>query len=517
MTQAQLPANATALVQVPATLDKLHKSLTGIEGLDIITGGGLPKGRATLVCGGTGTGKSILAMEFLYRGITQFNEPGVLMTFEESSADVVQNMSSLGFDLPSLVTQRTLVMDHVALNLEEVVEAGSFNLDALFIRLAQAIDSVGAKRVVLDTIDALFNALPNPARLRTELRRLFLWLKDRGVTAIVTGEGGRQTYTRDGLEEYVSDCVILLTANMESRMASRCLRIIKYRGSYHGTNEYPFVVDQHGVSLVPITAEDLVSVSNQDRMSSGVPKLDDMLGGKGFYRASVILVSGAAGTGKSTFLASFSHAACLRQERTIYLSFEESPSQIVRNMQSVGINLDPHIQQGFLLLTSSRCTQFDLDQHLLKIQRTVTTFVPSVVVIDPLTSLANIASHLYIKRMLAKLVDFLKSRNITLMLGSLTPSGAAPEGSSIAISSLIDSWIFLQEIEGDGEVNRALVIRKSRGMGHSNKVREFKITDQGIDVCDILYGATGVLTGRPRQMKLASERAVVLQSEVDKL
>lgn len=505
------------LTQTDAALVQLPKSLTGIEGLDIITGGGLPKGRATLVCGGTGTGKTILALEFLYRGITQFNEPGVLLTFEESSSDVILNMRSLGFDLESLVANQSLVMDFVALNPEEVVEAGSYNLDALFIRLSQAIDSIGAKRVVLDTIDVLFSALPNPARLRTELHRLFQWLKDKGVTAIVTGEGGRQTYTRDGLEEYVSDCVILLTANMENRMATRCLRIIKYRGSYHGTNEYPFVVDQHGVSLVPITAEGLASVSNQERVSSGVLKLDDMMGGKGFYRASVILVSGAAGTGKSTFLSSFAQAACLRQNRTIYFSFEESPSQIVRNMRSVGINLDAHIQEGLLLLESCRSNQFDLDQHLLKIQRTVTEFAPRVVVIDPITSLADIASHLNIKRMLTKLVDFFKSRNISLMLGSLTPSGGAPEGSSIAISSLIDSWIFLQDIEGDGEVNRALVIRKSRGMGHSNKVREFKITDQGIDLCDILYGATGVLTGRPRQMMLASERSVVLQSEVDKL
>lgn len=496
-------------------LGKLPKSLTGIEGLDIITGGGLPKGRATLVCGGTGTGKSILATEFLYRGITQFNEPGVLMSFEESSADVIQNMSSLGFDLPSLIAKKSLVMDHVALNLEEVVEAGSFNLDALFIRLSQAIDSVGAKRVVLDTIDALFIALPNPARLRLELHRLFQWLKDKGVTAIVTGEGGPQSFTRDGLEEYVSDCVILLSARMENRMASRCLRIIKYRGSYHGTNEYPFVVDEHGVSLIPITAEGLACAASTERVFSGIPKLDDMLDGKGFFQASAVLVSGAAGTGKSIFLASFAHAACLRQDRTIYFSFEESPSQIIRNMMSVGINLDAHIQSGLLLLVSSRSTQFDLDQHLLKIQRTVNQFEPSVVVIDPITSLSDIASHLYIKRMLAKLVDFLKSRSISLMLGSLTPSGAAPEGTSVAISSLIDSWMLLQEIEGDGEVNRALVIRKSRGMAHSNKVREFKITNAGVEICDILYGTTGVLTGRSRQMMLASHQSLALQSEVD--
>lgn len=497
--------------------DKLPKSLTGIEGLDLITGGGLPKGRATLLCGGTGTGKSILAMEFLYRGITQYSERGVLMTFEESSLDVIQNMRSLGFDLPRQVAKRNLVMDYVALNPEEVVEAGSFNLDALFIRLAQAIDSIGAQRVVLDTVDALFSALPNPMRLRAELRRLFQWLKDKGVTAMVTGEAGLQTYTRNGLEEYVSDCVILLTTRMDNAMASRCLRIIKYRGSYHGTHEYPFVVDEQGVSLIPITAEGLACVASDERVSSGVPKLDDMLGGKGFYRASAVLVSGAAGTGKSTFLASFAHAACLRQDRTIYFSFEESPRQIVRNMRSVGINLDEYIHQGVLSVQSIRSTQFDLDQHLLKIQRMVTQFAPRVMVIDPITSLADIASHLDIKRMLTKLVDFLKYRDITLMIGSLTPSGAAPEGTSVAISSLIDSWIFLQALEGDGEVNRALVIRKSRGMAHSNKVREFKITDQGIEVCDILYGAAGVLTGRPRQLMMSSEKSAVLQSEVDRL
>jgi circadian clock protein KaiC len=501
----------------PTPVQTLPKTFTGIEGLDVITGGGLPTGRATLVCGGTGTGKTILAMEFLYRGATQFNEPGVLMTFEENSHDVAQNMLSLGLNVQALVYNKSLVLDYVALNPEEVVEAGSFNLDALFIRLAQAIDSIGAKRVVLDTIDSLFGALPNPARLRSELHRLFQWLKDKGVTAIVTGESGAHTYTRDGLEEYVSDCVILLTTNMENRMASRSLRIIKYRGSYHGSNEYPFVIDEHGVSLIPITAEGLECAASAERVSSGIPKLDDMIKGSGFYRASAILVSGAAGTGKSTFLASFAHAACQRQERALYISFEESASQIVRNMKSAGIHLDGHVQQGLLKIESSRCTQFDLEQHLLKIRRAVTTFDPQVVVIDPITSLADIASHLYIKRMLAKLVAFLKNRNISLMLGSLTPSGAAPEGTSVAISSLIDSWIFLEDIEGDGELNRALVIRKSRGMAHSNKVREFKITDDGIDICDILYGTTGVLTGRPRQMLMAKNKAMLLQTEVDSL
>ncbi len=517
MTKAKPSTITTPLAKTDTALVQLPKSLTGIEGLDIITGGGLPKGRATLVCGGTGTGKTILALEFLYRGITQFNEPGVLLTFEESSPDVILNMRSLGFDLQSLVTNKSLVMDFVALNPDEVVEAGSFNLDALFIRLSQAIDSIGAKRVVLDTIDALFNGLPNPARLRAELHRLFQWLKDKGVTAIVTSESGAQTYSRDGLEEYVSDCVILLTAHMENRMASRCLRIIKYRGSYHGTNEYPIVIDAHGVSLIPITAQGLQSPATKDRISSGIPKLDDMLGGQGFYRASAILVSGAAGTGKSTFLASFSRAACQRQERVIYFSFEESAGQIVRNMQSAGIQLDQYLEDGLLQIESNRCTQFDLDQHLLKIEKSVAHFDPQVVVIDPITSLTDIASHLFIKRMLAKLVAFLKNRNISLMIGSLTPSGAAPEGSSLAISSLIDSWLFLQDIEGDGEVNRALIVRKSRGMANSNKVREFKITDNGVEICDILYGASGVLTGRPRQLMLAKSQSALLQTEIDQM
>ncbi|NBT05970.1 MAG: circadian clock protein KaiC [Betaproteobacteria bacterium] len=439
-------------------------------------------------------------MEFLYRGIAEFDEPGVLMTFEESPLDVAQNMHSLGFDVQSMVSSRKMVMDCVVLDPEEVLEGGSFNLEGLFIRLGQAIDSIGAKRVVLDTIDSLFSCLPNPARIRSELHRLFRWLKDKGVTAIVTGESGMDTYTRDGLEEYVSDCVILLTVSVSDRMASRFLRIIKYRGSDHGKNEYPFVIDGRGIALFPITAEGLDWQASQDRISSGVKKLDQMLGGAGFYQGSTVLVSGSAGTGKSTFLASFINAACLRKERAIYISFEESPSQIVRNMNSIGIRFEQHLEQGLLRIESYRCTQCDLEQHLLNIHRVIEEFLPRAVVIDPITSLSDISSHLFIK---------------SLMLGSLTPSGATPEGTSASISSLIDSWIFLREIEGDGEFNRALVIRKSRGMNHSNKVREFKITDDGIDICEVIYGATGVLTGRARQLQSAEIVRELNQSKID--
>ena len=505
------PASAAA----SRSSEALCKSLTGIKGLDTITGGGLPTGRATLVCGGAGTGKSILAMEFLYRGIAEFDEPGVLMTFEESPLDVAQNMHSLGFDVQSMVSSRKMVMDCVVLDPEEVLEGGSFNLEGLFIRLGQAIDSIGAKRVVLDTIASLFSCLPNPARIRSELHRLFRWLKDKGVTAIVTGESGMDTYTRDGLEEYVSDCVILLTVSVSDRMASRFLRIIKYRGSDHGKNEYPFVIDGRGIALFPITAEGLDWQASQDRISSGVKKLDEMLGGAGFYQGSTVLVSGSAGTGKSTFLASFINAACLRKERAIYISFEESPSQIVKNMNSIGIRFEQHLEQGLLRIESYRCTQCDLEQHLLNIHRVIEEFLPRAVVIDPITSLSDISSHLFIKRMLAKLTGVLRTRGVSLMLGSLTPSGATPEGTSAGISSLIDSWIFLREIEGDGELNRALVIRKSRGMNHSNKVREFKITDDGIDICEVIYGATGVLTGRARQLQSAERVAEIKQSEID--
>ena len=494
---------------------ELPKSLTGITGLDLITDGGLPKGRATLICGGTGTGKTMLAMEFLYRGITNFDEPGVFMAFEESTKDLITNVNSLGFDLKVLVASKKLVLDYVAVNAEEIVEAGGYNLDALFIRLGEAIDSIGAKRVVLDTIESLFSSLPNPTIVRAELRRLFRWLKDKDVTAIVTGESGVGTFTREGIEEYVSDCVINLTLNIDNRLASRGLRIVKYRGSNHGSNEYPFVIDHNGFSLIPITSGRLDYKVLDERISTGIPGLDLMLGGKGFYRGSAILISGASGTGKSTFMSKFAENACMRNERVVYFSFEESPSQISRNMRSVGIAFERYLKKELLCIESARASQCALDMHLLNIQEVINSFDPKIVIIDPITSLRDIASEYDLKRVMVKLIDFLKSKDITIMIGSLADSSEPPDSSALSISSLIDSWILLRDIESNGERNRALFIRKSRGMPHSNKVREFIITDQGIEILDVFSGPEGVLVGGAREIGSAKQVAInVLNREL---
>ena len=498
---------------LPVKRPQLPKVLTGIEGLDTITNGGLPKGRPTLVCGNTGCGKTLLAMEFLVKGATQFNEPGVFMAFEESTKDLVANVASLGFDLKGLIASKKIAVDFVYIERDQVAQAGEYNLDALFIRSGSAIDAIGAKRVVLDTIESLFSSLPNQAILRAELRRLFRWLKDKGVTAIITGESGVDTISRQGLEEYVSDCVILLDNRVEDQIGTRRLRIVKYRGSLHGTNEYPFLIDEDGLSLTPITKAALNYHAASGRVSTGIPRLDTMLGSKGFYRGSSVMYSGTAGTGKSSFLAHFADAACKRGERVLFCAFEESPSQITRNMKSIGFDLDRWIKKDLLKIESIRPSQFGLDMHLIMIQKAVDEFKPQIVIMDPITSFVGHANDSRVKNILMKLVDFLKSKGITAMFSSLTPSGSPTETSHVAISSLIDSWILLRDLECNGERNRSLYILKSRGMSHSNQVREFLITDKGVELVDVYSGAHGIVTGGARLSMLAQEKALDVKAQ----
>ena len=502
---------------MPEHRPQLPKALTGIEGLDIITEGGLPKARASLICGSTGTGKTLLAMEFLLKGAMRYNEPGVFMAFEESTTDLIANVNSIGFDLKGLIADKKVVVDFVYIDRDEIVEAGEYNLDALFIRLGAAIDAIGAKRVVLDTIESLFSSLPNPAVLRAELRRLFCWLKEKGVTAVITAEAGTDSLSRQGIEEYVSDCVINLSISIEDRVASRRLRIVKYRGTSHGTNEYPFVIDGEGVSLIPITSSRLEHSVSHASVSSGIQRLDTMLGGEGFFKGSVILMSGTSGTGKTTFMSHFADAACRRNERVIYFSFEESPDQIIRNMRSVGLNLEQWVKKGLLVIESRRPTQCGLDMHLVLALKLIAEHAPKVVIMDPVTSFSDIANPGDVKRILMKFVDHMKSLGITTMFGSLTPSGLPSEVSAVNISSLIDSWILLRDLENNGERNRGIYILKSRGMNHSNQVREFLLSDQGVEICDVYIGAGGVATGGARLNMLAQEKAsgLKLQEEIE--
>jgi circadian clock protein KaiC len=475
--------------------------------LDEITDGGLPKGRPTLVCGSAGCGKTLLAMEFLVRGATQFNEPGVFMAFEETANDLTQNVASLGFDLKDLVARKKIVLDFVHFERSEIEESGEYDLEGLFIRLGQAIDSIGAKRVVLDTIETLFSCLPNPLILRAELRRLFRWLKDKGVTAIITGERGEEGLTRQGLEEYVSDCVILLDQRASDLISSRLLRIIKYRGSTHGTNEYPFLIDENGISVLPITSLSLQDIASTERVPTGIARLDAMLGGAGYYRGSSVLVSGTAGTGKSSLAAHFAEAACRRGERALYFAFEESPTQIIRNMRSLGIDLSPWVQKGLLHFEANRPTSMGLEMHLTMMRKAINAFKPQVVIVDPLNSFIIWGNETQVKSMLMRLVDFLKMNRITGLLTSLTPGGRALEQTDVAISSLIDTWVLLRDIEIGGERVRGLYILKSRGMAHSNQIREFLLTDHGVELRDVYVGPGGVPSGSARLVQEAQEQA----------
>ena len=485
----------------------LAKSPTSIQGLDEITGGGIPKGRPTLVCGGAGCGKTLLAMEFLVRGATQYNEPGAFISFEETEKELTANVASLGFDLDDLVRRKKIWLEHIHVERSELEESGAFDLEGLFIRIHLAIESIGARRVVLDTVESLFSELPNPQILRAELRRLFHWLKKKGVTTIVTAERGDGTLTRQGLEEYVSDCVILLDHRVNDQSSIRRLRIVKYRGSTHGTNEYPFLIDEEGFSVLPVTSLGLNYASSQGRISSGIPRLDTMLSGKGYFRGSTVLVSGTAGTGKTSIAAQFVDAACKRGERVLFFTFEESPSQLVRNMRSIGIDFEPWKRKGLLQFHATRPTLYGLETHLATSIKLIEKFKPAAVVLDPINAFVMGENQTEVKTMLLRLVDYLKMKRITAFCTSLTSADESMEATDIYISSLIDTWLLLRDIEIGGERNRGLYVLKSRGMAHSNQIREFRLTDHGIELLDVYVGAEGVLTGSARLSQEAKDEA----------
>ncbi|MFB3905624.1 MAG: circadian clock protein KaiC [Acidobacteriota bacterium] len=492
---------------------ELPKCPTGIRGLDEITEGGLPRGRPTLVCGGPGCGKTLLAVEFLVRGIRDFGEPGALMAFEEKEEELTANFASLGFELPHLIHRKKLAIDIVQIERSEIEETGEYDLDGLFIRLGCIVDQVGARRVALDSLEALFVGLSNEAIVRAELRRLFRWLKERGVTAVITAEQGRGTLTRHGLEEYVSDCVILLDHRVKNQIATRRLRVVKYRGSSHGTNEYPALIDKGGLSVLPISSLNLKYPVSTEFVSSGIQRLDDMLKGKGYYRGSSILVSGMAGTGKSSIAAAFADRACRDGRNCLYYSFEESPAQLIRNMESIGLDLGQWISSGRLRFEATRPTFYGLESHLVSLHNLVEEFKPEAVVIDPVSNLTAVGDFAEIRAMLTRLIDFLKNRQVTAVFTSLTEGGGELEQSEVGISSLMDTWLLLRMVESANERNRVLYVLKSRGMAHSNQLREFLLSDHGIELLDTYVGPGSVLTGSARLAQEARDR----QAELDRV
>ncbi len=495
----------------------LEKCPTGIQGLDEVTYGGLPRGRNTLVCGVAGSGKTLMGIEFLVRGATQFNEPGVFMAFEETGEELTQNVASLGFDLTQLQKDKKLAIDFVRIERSEIEETGEYDLEGLFIRINQAIESVKAKRVVLDTIESLFAGLQNQGILRAELRRLFAWLKEKGVTSVITGETGTVpgSMTRYGLEEYISDCVILLDNRVHDQIATRRIRIAKYRGSMHGTNEYPFLIEDTGLSILPITSIGLTYKVSTERVSTGISRLDEMLGGKGFYKGSTVLINGPAGTGKTTLAASFANAVCSAGDRCLYFAFEESPEQIVRNMRSIGIDLSPWLKNGRLLIRSTRPTYYGLEMHLSLMEKLVNKVKPSAVVIDPITNLITVSTEIDVQLMLTRIIDYMKNLGITVLLTTLSYVGASIEKSETGVSSLMDTMILLKDMEIGGERNKGLYIIKSRGMEHSNQIREFTFGKEGIKLVDVYSGPAGVLTGSARLSQEAMEKAEALLKKED--
>ena len=497
----------------PPQKGALPKCPTGIHGLDEITFGGLPRGRPTLVCGGPGCGKTLLGMEFLVRGATEFGEPGVCLSFEETAEELTCNVASLGFDVDRLIASKKLAIDYVFIERSLIEEAGEWDLEALFVRLAHAVESIGAKRVLLDSVESLFAGLSNEALLRSELRRLFRWLKEKKLTAVVTGERGNGSLTRHGLEEYISDCVIFLDNKVTESVFTRRMRVVKYRGSTHGANEYPFLIDKTGFSVLPVTSLDLDHVVSEERIPSGIPGLDDLFGGAGFYRGSAVLISGTAGTGKTSIAAHFIDAACSRGEKCVYFSFEESTGQVCRNMRSIGINLNRWIEKGLLRFSATRPTTLGLEMHLVKMLAMINEFKPDNVVVDPITALLAAGSDAEARSMLLRMVDFLKLNGITAVMTTLTGVGEFQEYTDVNISSIVDVWLLLRDIESGGERNRGIYVIKARGIAHSNQIREFLLTEHGAELRDVYLGSGGLLTGSSRVAQEAKEAMQVLQTQ----
>ena len=471
------------------TLSALSKIPTGIQGFDEITEGGLPEGRVSLVAGAAGSGKTVFAMSFLVNGAEQYGDPGLFVSFEETSRDLETNFASQGLDLKALQEAGRLALDHIRIERSEMEETGDYDLEGLFVRLGAEIDAIGARRVVLDTIEVLFSAFKDEVIVRAEVKRLFQWLADKGVTAIVTGESGDRHITRHGLEEYVADFVVVFNHLVSDETATRRLRIVKYRGSAHGTNEFSFLIDQRGISVLPISSMGLRHAAPTERVSIGIAPLDRMLGGKGPYRASSIIVSGPAGTGKTSIAASFVDAACRRSEKALYFAFEESPEQIMRNMRSIGIDLRKWVDAGLLRIHAERPQNTGLEMHLVRMNREIEEFSPAVTVIDPITNLTSIGTHSSIRATLTRLIDAMKSREITALFTSLTEGGENAESTDVGVSSLMDTWVLVRNLEAEGKRTRGLYVLKSRGMAHSNEIREFVLSDDGVDLLDLPAGA----------------------------
>ncbi len=492
---------------------QLHKCPTGIKGFDEITEGGLPKNRITLICGNTGCGKTLLGIDFLINGATKYNEPGIFMSFEETEDELYKNVASLNLDLHGLVARKKILIEYVLLERRDIQESGEFNLEGLFIRLEHAIDAIDAKRVVLDSIESLFAGVTDVGILRLEIKRLFRWLKDKHVTAIMTGELGQGVYSRHGLEEYISDCIILLDNRVREQISTRRIRVMKYRGSNHGTNEYPFVIDTDGLSVIPITSAGLDQPGTNKRVSTGIPSLDKLFQGAGYTRGSTILASGTAGTGKTSLAAAFVIERCKRGERCLFLSYEESSGQLIQNMHSIGFHFEPLIKKGLLKIVATRPSFFGLEMHLLDLYKLIADFKPQSVVIDPLTSLIGQGNQLEIQSMLTRMIDALKSQGITGLFTSLVSSTAQNDTSGeIGVSSLIDTWIVVRELEEDEGKRRVrgLYIVKSRGMGHSSDVHKLVLSDEGMHI--VPMGADA--TASPKQKKKVGKDISVRQNVI---
>jgi circadian clock protein KaiC len=489
-----------------------HPIATGIDGLDFVLQGGLPAGRPTLLRGAAGTGKTVIALTFLCEGIAA-GDSGVLVTFDESPEALLEHAEGFGFPARRHRTEGRLRILDMRPDRNEVQVGDTIELTAVLARIGHALDSTGASRLVVDAIDAMEAGFANSQSLRTELARVFDWIRDRGVTSLITTGEHAEFSARYGLEDYIADCVIALKQEVKHRVMTRVLRVVKRRGRGHGTNEYPFLLDTDGLFLVPVTGSVLGAPVSEQLLSTGIPGLDAMLGGQGIYQGSTVLLSGQAGTGKTSIACSLTQAACAAGIPVLYLSFEESVAELTRNQRSLGIDIGRYLaddDRGTLVMLPIRAVELGLEEHLMRAMHLVKRHRPALVVLDPVSSLAGRGDEPGAKEILLRLLHLIKEEGITVVATELL-SDDSQGVSHLDVSSMIDVWIKLRRHEHNGEMNRLIYVVKARGLPISDQVKEFRITSTGLRIEDPYIGEGGIVYGTARLARQAEDEETIAQ------
>ena len=491
---------------------------TGVKGLDDVLGGGIPQGHAMLLVGKPGTGKSILSMEYLLHGIELHKENGVYISFEESEKQIISNAASFGWKFEEMVKKNKLAISYIDMQPEQMRTVGDYDLSALILRVKGAIKKVNARRVVIDGINNLLSTFDDERIIRSDLLRLIREIKEVNATIFITGERGHDSWSKMGFEEYLADGLMHLDNRTDGNYQTREIQVVKCRGINHYTGKSPFIINSEGMSIRPLITADFDYKVLKSRVSTGIADIDNMLGGKGLYRGSTVYITGPSGAGKTSISSSFANGACSRGERALFLAFEESSDQIIRNMKSIGLSLDKWVNEKLLYFYTARATTNSLEGHLDNIMTMVREVEPTCVVLDPISAFRPIANENETKLMLIRLNDYLRARKITTVFTALSSDGEYSEHADVQLSSIADTWIVVRIMDYKGERNNVMQLMKSRGMSHSRQMKEMYFTGNGLKLQNVYQGPEGVLTGAARigqekYEKLKEARNVI---EIDK-